>query len=96
LEESSPLGIDGEEKEGEEESEVEEESGGEDKEGCEESSALGLPGGEPFLRSSTSMQPVILEERDVPFVEEKPPNLSPYFHVRIHRVRRPEPPREVK
>lgn len=43
-----------------------------------------------------SSQPVILEERDVPFVEERPPNFSPYFRVRVHRLRRPEPPQEVE
>ncbi|MFX0168361.1 MAG: hypothetical protein ACFE89_03290 [Candidatus Hodarchaeota archaeon] len=29
---------------------------------------------------------VILGERDVPFQEQRPPNLSPNFEVNIHRV----------
>ncbi len=38
---------------------------------------------------------VILGERDIPFEEERPPNLLPNFQVKVHRVSRPEKPREV-
>lgn len=38
---------------------------------------------------------VILGERDIPFEEERPPNHLPNFQVKIHRVSRPEKPREV-
>ena len=31
---------------------------------------------------------VILGERDIPFQEERPPNLSPNYEVKVHRVRR--------
>ena len=31
---------------------------------------------------------VILGERDIPFQEERPPNLSPNYEVRVHRARR--------
>jgi hypothetical protein len=31
---------------------------------------------------------VILEERDVPFQEERPPNFSPHFEVRVYKIRR--------
>ena len=30
----------------------------------------------------------ILAERDIPFQEERPPNLSPNYEVKIYRVRR--------
>jgi hypothetical protein len=33
---------------------------------------------------------IVLEEREIPFVEEKPPNFSPNFRVRIHRTRSQE------
>ncbi len=38
---------------------------------------------------------VIIGERDIPFEEEKPPNFLPNFQVKVHRVSRPEKPREV-
>ncbi len=38
---------------------------------------------------------VILGERDIPFEEERPPNFLPNFQVKVHRVSRPEKPREV-
>jgi hypothetical protein len=31
---------------------------------------------------------VILEERDIPFEEERPPNFSPHFEIKIHRAHR--------
>jgi len=39
---------------------------------------------------------VILGEREIPFEEERPPNFSPHFQIRVHRARRTEKPREVK
>ena len=30
---------------------------------------------------------VILGERDIPFQEERPPNLSPNYEVKVHRAR---------
>jgi hypothetical protein len=32
---------------------------------------------------------VILQERDIPFKEERPPNFSPHFDVKVHRIRKP-------
>lgn len=32
---------------------------------------------------------VILQERDIPFEEERPPNFSPHFDVKVHRIRKP-------
>ncbi len=31
---------------------------------------------------------VILRERDIPFIEERPPNFSPHFSVTVHRIRK--------
>ena len=31
---------------------------------------------------------VVLNERDIPFEEERPPNFSPHFAVKVHRVRK--------
>jgi hypothetical protein len=31
---------------------------------------------------------VILGERDIPFQEERPPNQSPNYEVKVHRARR--------
>ncbi len=31
---------------------------------------------------------VVLNERDIPFEEERPPNFSPHFAVNVHRVRK--------
>ena len=31
---------------------------------------------------------VVLNERDIPFEEERPPNLSPHYSVKVHRVRK--------
>jgi hypothetical protein len=31
---------------------------------------------------------VILQERDIPFEEERPPNFSPHYSVTVHRVRK--------
>lgn len=36
----------------------------------------------------TSNRIVVLNERDIPFEEERPPNLSPHFAVKVHRVRK--------
>ncbi len=33
---------------------------------------------------------IVLEEREIPFVVEKPPNFSPNFRIRIHRIRNQE------
>lgn len=38
----------------------------------------------------------ILEEREIPFVEEKPPNFSPNFKIHIHRIRNKEKSRKEK
>ncbi len=38
---------------------------------------------------------IILEERDIPFEEERPPNFTPHFHVKVNRVHRHEKPRVV-
>jgi hypothetical protein len=38
---------------------------------------------------------IILGERDIPFEEERPPNLLPNFQVKVHRIGKPEKPREV-
>ena len=40
------------------------------------------------IQSDPSLHPpqiIILEEREIPFKEEKPPNFSPHFKVRVHR-----------
>lgn len=39
---------------------------------------------------------VILQERDIPFEEERPPNYSPYFDVKVHRIRKPSEKEEQK
>ncbi|MFX1562815.1 MAG: hypothetical protein ACFFDP_05870 [Promethearchaeota archaeon] len=39
---------------------------------------------------------VILEEREIPFVKERPPNFSPNFKIRIHRIRNGGSSREEK
>ncbi len=31
---------------------------------------------------------VVLNERDIPFEEERPPNFSPHFAIKVHRVRK--------
>lgn len=31
---------------------------------------------------------VILQERDIPFEEERPPNFSPHYSVTVHHVRK--------
>jgi hypothetical protein len=36
----------------------------------------------------TSNRIVVLNERDIPFEEERPPNFSPHFAVKVHRVRK--------
>jgi hypothetical protein len=55
---------------------------------------------EPVERAAEAPKPdkpiAILAEREIPFEEERPPNFSPHFQIRVHRVRRPEKPREVK
>lgn len=55
---------------------------------------------EPAERAAEAPKPdkpiVILAEREIPFEEERPPNFSPHFQIRVHRVRRREEPREVK
>ena len=43
---------------------------------------------EPVMQEGDSKNRiVILEERDIPFREERPPNLSPNFEVKVHRSR---------
>ena len=37
---------------------------------------------------STSNRIVVLNERDIPFEEERPPNFSPHYAVKVHRVRK--------
>lgn len=50
--------------------------------------------------ASTKKEPanriIILEERDIPFEEERPPNFSPHFAVKVHRVRKHERKEELK
>lgn len=36
----------------------------------------------------TSNRIVVLNERDIPFEEERPPNFSPHYAVKVHRVRK--------
>jgi hypothetical protein len=31
---------------------------------------------------------VIIDERTIPFVEERPPNFSPHYAVKVHRVKK--------
>ncbi len=38
--------------------------------------------------TSKTNQIVILEERDIPFEEERPPNFSPHYAVKVHKVRK--------
>jgi hypothetical protein len=40
-------------------------------------------------QSTKEKRIVILQERDIPFEEERPPNFSPYFDVKVHRIRQP-------
>lgn len=37
---------------------------------------------------------IILEERDIPFEEERPPNFSPHFAIKVHRVHKKERSKE--
>ena len=39
---------------------------------------------------------VILRERDIPFEEERPPNFSPHFSIKVHRVRKSTEPEDKK
>lgn len=39
---------------------------------------------------------IILEEREIPFEEERPPNFSPNFKIRLYRVRSRGRSREEK
>jgi len=36
----------------------------------------------------TSNRIIVLNERDIPFEEERPPNFSPHYAVKVHRVRK--------
>jgi hypothetical protein len=36
----------------------------------------------------TSNRIIVLDERDIPFEEERPPNFSPHYAVKVHRVRK--------
>jgi hypothetical protein len=50
---------------------------------------------EQTAETPTSTKPIaILAEREIPFEEERPPNFSPHFQIRVHRVRRREQPEE--
>lgn len=31
---------------------------------------------------------IILQERDIPFEEERPPNFSPHFAIKVHHIRK--------
>jgi hypothetical protein len=47
---------------------------------------------EPDIETESSTKEkriVILQERDIPFEEERPPNFSPHFEVKVHRIRKP-------
>jgi hypothetical protein len=46
------------------------------------------PEASPAQNNRIKNRIVILEERDVPFQEERPPNFSPNFEVKVHRIRR--------
>ena len=46
--------------------------------------------------SPTDKRIVILQERDIPFEEERPPNYSPHVEVKVHRIRKPSEPEEQK
>ena len=43
---------------------------------------------DPSEHTSSMNRIVILEERDIPFEDERPPNFSPHFDVKVHRVRK--------
>ncbi|MFW9831919.1 MAG: hypothetical protein ACFFD8_09090 [Candidatus Thorarchaeota archaeon] len=43
---------------------------------------------DPSIKNDSKNRIVILEERDIPFEEERPPNFSPHFSVKIHRIRK--------
>lgn len=48
-------------------------------------------------KTPTPGKPIaILRERQIPFEEERPPNFSPHFEIRVHRVRRREKPQEAQ
>ncbi|MFX1509962.1 MAG: hypothetical protein ACFFBR_06620 [Promethearchaeota archaeon] len=32
---------------------------------------------------------IILQEREIPFEEERPPNYSPHFSIKVHRIQKP-------
>lgn len=32
---------------------------------------------------------IILQERDIPFEEERPPNYSPHFSIKVHQIQKP-------
>ena len=42
----------------------------------------------PPTESDKENRIVILRERDIPFDEERPPNFSPNFAIKVHRVRK--------
>ena len=46
--------------------------------------------------SSTNKRIVILQERDIPFEEERPPNYSLHFEVKVHRIRKPSESEDQK
>jgi hypothetical protein len=52
--------------------------------------------GQPAEVSAPAKPIAILREREIPFEEERPPNFSPHFEVRVYRVRRGEKPQEAK
>jgi len=46
---------------------------------------------------SSAAKPIaILREREIPFEEERPPNFSPHFQIRVHRVRQRDKPQEAE
>ncbi len=54
----------------------------------EESPPSGQDEEQPADASRKSNRIVILEERDIPFEEERPPNFSPYFAIKVHRAKK--------
>lgn len=43
---------------------------------------------DPLKPPTSTNRIIILEERDIPFEEERPPNFSPHFEVKVHRARK--------
>ncbi|MFX1564364.1 MAG: hypothetical protein ACFFCH_00070 [Promethearchaeota archaeon] len=44
---------------------------------------------QPTEEQSKKNRIKILQERDIPFEEERPPNFSPHFAIKVQRIRKP-------